>query len=97
MDVDVYGASQDIFPEWPESDLHLLFTHVIIPQNLDGSLIHMREDMVDVSMCSAYKNLQISVTRDMTNARFIYVTLLTLSFLYSQNKMISQPERLTHI
>ena len=84
---------QDVFPEWSESDLHLLHTYIIIPQKLDGSLIRMREAMVDVSTTTAFENLQISKTRDMTNARFIYVTLLTLSFLYSQNKMLSLPER----
>ena len=95
---------KDVFPEWSPADIQQLYSSVIEQHKLDGSLVRMREAMLDVAKSDRFLQLsslpssssaEVSPqrARGLSNARFIYLTLLTLAFLYSQNKMLSLPER----
>jgi len=81
----------DLFPECPQSELDYLQLNVIDQYKLDGSLIRMREAMIEVSKCTQL--IENGLKNRVSASRVIYLTLLTLSFLFSQNKLVSLPER----
>jgi hypothetical protein len=82
---------EDLFPECNAEEIFLLLNFVRSEKKLDGSLIHMREAMVLVAKC---KNLMEHAEKNkISSARTIYVTLLTLCYFFSQDKMISVPAK----
>ena len=79
----------DIFPGCPASEYNRLLKVALT--KLDSSLIRFREAIIEVAHCNTL--LSNAFESGISYGRTIYITLLTLSYLYKQDRMITLPIR----